>query len=817
MASTQISGFYEASAIVPNAITFYVQTPVPPGITYGWTLTNINGILGHTKVIGTTLRQGSHPKNGAYNGTIDFQVDTEQIIQGVQPASGVTVSPESIIAPPAARSLTGVYFTQTGLFVFYSSIPLDSTISKGWTISNIPGISTSLSVQTVSFQSGNMGKVSYKGIITAAPLRPPPSSVRPDPSAFSKLISALRQVGTLAEVLAGKLMGINTYVFKDPAKLSVYLSQSKNLLNFFVSKTDLQPNSILADPTQLKDVLSKLPEISNALGFRMRTGRNKIVDGFLNDENMLLALGQGAVLMPLLPSTDEYPTGVPLNSQGAIVDPNVNTAFIPAKVFSAQPIVKAPIEDSNFKTIPNHLRDLDANVPVPPVPPEPLTEKRNLGFNSGGVLSLDAIGPQEKYLSNISNFSESQWSPNYEQYTNSVLYQDYIPMTTASSTNFIRPTDSGTCIVQIQPKNQGDLLANMFLSCTLPALPSGSSYTNQIGRALIQQVDFIIDEVVVETIYDDWLVIKDQMFLDYDEQIGMFNQVNGGQSKELSPTSPVPLIIPLEFFFCRRHSGGNRGRERLRRPFFPLCALWGGQKVYIKFTFRPQYWFTNSPGAVDIQNPILLLEYVKITDSERIYYKNTPLRYIVPVVKKDGTAPYAGSVSQNISANFPVQMMAWFIRNQAYESSSSSYYAARYLYGYATQYLNAATSLDFGAAKQGSTNYTDVIQNVKITVNNQDILDTFANGPYTSFLQPMQHGLSVPQKNIYMYSFGLNITEYNSGGYLNFSKINSQTSNLIINFLPQYAQQLSTYNLYIFYYGFSILEFRNGFAGVSYL
>ena len=140
------------------------------------------------------------------------------------------------------------------------------------------------------------------------------------------------------------------------------------------------------------------------------------------------------------------------------------------------------------------------------------------------------------------------------------------------------------------------------------------------------------------------------------------------------------------------------------------------------------------------------------------------------------------------------------------------------MYGYATQYQTAAIPLNFGAASQTtSVNYTDVIQTVKITINNQDILDTFANGPYTSFLQPMQHGLSVPQKNIYMYSFGLNITEYNSGGYLNFSKINSQTSNLTITFLPQYATALQSYNLYLFYYGFSVLQFKNGFAGVSYL
>jgi hypothetical protein len=821
MASTQINGFYAASKIVANVITFYVQTPMPSGIQYGWTLTGLSGIQGDTRVVATTLQQGNFPQNGPYNATIDFQVNVPQTIQGVQQAAAVTVAPTQIIAPPPPPTLSGAYYTQMGLVVFYSSVPLPSAVVPGWTISGLPGMPFSLNVSTVSFQSGVIGRVSYNGILTATPIPPQPLSTPPDPSALQKLMSVLRQIGTLAEVLGGKMLGLSSYIFSDPNKLSSYLSQSENLLNFFVSKTGLTTASILADPTQLSGVLSSLPEITNAIGFRMKVGQNKLVDGFLNDKIMLMALGQGQVLMPMLPSTDAYPNGVPVNAQGGLFNPNISTAFVPAQVSTVQPLVRAPIEDSNFKVLPNHMRDLDENVPVPPLAPEPLTEKRNLGFNAGGVLSLEAFGPQEQYISNIHNFTESQWTPKYEQYTNSVLYQDYLNLTPIASNTFIQPTASGTCIVQIQPKNQGDLLANMFLQCTLPPL-AGSSYTNQIGRAIIQKVDFIIDDVVVESIYDDWLFIKDQVFLDYDEQIGMFNQVNGGQptgTTGISPTTPVPLTIPLEFFFCRRHSGGNKGRERLRKPFFPLCALWGGQRVYIKFTFRPQYWFTNYPGVLDIQNPILLLEYVKVTDSERMYYRHTPLRYIVPVVKRDSTAQYkAGSVTTNIGANFPVQLIAWFIRNQSYESASSSYYAVRYLYGYATQYQISATPLNFSAAAQSSTvNYTDVIQTVKITVNNQDILDTFANGSYTSFLQPMQHGLSVPQKNIYMYSFGLNITEYNSGGYLNFSKINSQTSNLTITFLPQYTRALANYNLYLFYYGFAILEFKYGFAGVSYL
>jgi hypothetical protein len=812
-----LSGFYAVSKTVPNTITFFSQTPLPAQIQPGWVISGLTGVQGRSLVTSVQSVQGSYPGYGAFTGAINFQVNVPQTIQGVQRAPTVQVAAAPVIAPPVPPSLTGSYFTQTGLVVIYSSEPLPRGLELGWNIRNLPGLPATLNVTSVSFQAGNMGRINYSGIITAVPLPPPPPAVPPDPSDLAKFLAVLQKAGGFAEILSGKILGLRADTFRDPTELSKYLQSTPNLLTFISQKSGLEPESILADPTQIKNILGGLPELTNALGYRLRFGPNKLVDGFLNDKNMLRALGSGPVLTPVLPSTDKYPGGVALKNQGALVDPNSSDAFVPAIISTTEPIMRAPIEDANFQRFPVGLRELGDDITVPHEVPEPMIEKRNLGFNAGGVLSLDAIGPQEEYLSNVSSFSESQWEPGYEHYTNSVLYQDYIQMTPISSTTFVQPTISGTCVVAIEPKNQGDLIGNMFLQCTLPALPSGYSYTNQIGRAIIQQVDFMVDDKIIETIYDDWLFIRDQVFLDYDEQIGMFNQVNGGQGNtNLSPTSPVSLVIPLEFFFCRRHSYSNKGRERLRRPFFPMCSLWGGQKIYIKFTFRPQYWFTNYVGGViDIQKPLLLVEYIKITNNERLYYRNASLRYIVPLVKKESTAPYvSGSVSVNLTANFPVQLLAWFIRNKTYESVDPNYYDSRYLYGYATQYIQSSVQLSFPS---GTAQYLDVIQSVKITVNNQDILDTFANGPYTSFLQPMQHGLSVPQKNIYMYSFALNVTEYNSGGYLNFSKINSQTSNLTLTFLPQYATSLTGYNLYLFYYGFSILEFKNGFAGVSYL
>jgi|LauGreDrversion4_1035100.scaffolds.fasta_scaffold00284_4 hypothetical protein len=283
------------------------------------------------------------------------------------------------------------------------------------------------------------------------------------------------------------------------------------------------------------------------------------------------------------------------------------------------------------------------------------------------------------------------------------------------------------------------------------------------------------------------------------------------------PTSDI--ITPLEFFFCRRHSANNKARERLRRPYFPLVAMWN-QRLYVRFTFQQNTWWCNAPtgSKMDIYSPdttnlpTLITEEILLNDDERLYYMNTPLKYLVPKVQKESTLAFSGNNPLlELTANFPVQTLAWFFRNKNYENVSDGRYSdSRYSYGYTTQYIATGIQLQFPS---GNSNFVDVISTAKITLNNVDILSTFQGSLYYSFKQPLEHGLSIPSKNIYTYSFGLTPKEYNQGGYLNFSKLNSQTTNLSLTFKPEYTAQITQgYNLYLFYYGYNLLQFQGGFA-----
>lgn len=232
---------------------------------------------------------------------------------------------------------------------------------------------------------------------------------------------------------------------------------------------------------------------------------------------------------------------------------------------------------------------------------------------TGSVLALDAVGPQDTFLLN-DNMADSKWDPTYTQTTNFAITQRSIPLPSSSWIDH-------EITIELFPKTSGDLISNLHLKCSLPALPPGNVYTDQVGRAIFQQVDFMIDGQVIESLNDDWYILRDQLFMNADEKNAMVKAVNGGYAEgtlsQLAQTPQVDMIIPLDFFFCRRHSRYKKQRERLDQPYFPMCAIYN-QRVYIKIKFQKWNWFSNSiaevrSGLVNLTSPVVLDSLMKTT------------------------------------------------------------------------------------------------------------------------------------------------------------------------------------------------------------
>ena len=458
------------------------------------------------------------------------------------------------------------------------------------------------------------------------------------------------------------------------------------------------------------------------------------------------------------------------------------------------------------------LRDLDSNVWTDaPAPREAYIEMNGRGFGTGALTALAAIGAQEKYMYG----GESLWIPHIKQHMPFVQTQRLLnPLETTSG--FL---DSSTSYsVNLYPRESGDLLSNMYLSVSLPALPEGYFYGELTGRAIFKKVEFMIDGRVIESITDDWYVIRDQIFLDADEKLAMYQAISKGQAESnvVPATTQLDMLIPLDFFFCRRQSHSKKGRERLEKPFFPLCAILQ-QVVTIRFTFHDVSWITNAPtdvngNRIDLINPRILVEEITLTPEERMYYQAKTLKYSISRVWAEAGQPYNnGKATVNFTSKYPVSMLTWFVRNKLYESPDPDFYTSRYQYGYSTDFLEAAVPVQFFNGVK--INFLDAIKEATIYLNNQNILSNFPGALYYSYKQPMDHGLSVPTKNIYMYCFADSPREYNQDGSVDFSKLNTNTSHLDIVFDSTVAPQITqAYTLYMYYYGYVDLQINNGGA-----
>lgn len=685
---------------------------------------------------------------------------------------------------PNPNSLS-VYVTQAG-----------SNIQNGMTITGLTGIK---GVVTVSNVLQNV----YGDVV----INPGPPAI-----SFPYVDYILANVSQYSEVSPSSLLQITFSVPQTTFSANVFRGPVTNTNNFTIyiidnpiPNTQIQNWNIsgLSNPSKgVFDVIGNVTALSS-MTFSPSYSYMLSSNDLVNAQNYSYILTASVDQLQLLPNpgmktiaTFTSPTATLKTTNYGIYDPRI-------------------FDDTLIKGQAGELRELNSNVLTDvPAPREAYIEMNGRGFGTGALTAIAAIGAQEKYMYG----GESLWIPKIIQHTPFTIKQRLLDPLITGGGLFLDTTTNFS--VNLYPRDCGDLISNMYLSVSLPALPPGYDYTPLVGRAILQKVEFLIDGNPIETLTDDWYVLRDELFLDADEKLAMYQAVSGGQneSTNVPATKPVVMMIPLDFFFCRRHSHGKIGREKLEKPFFPMCAV-SRQVVTIRFTFCSSSWITNAPNDVngkpiDLINPRILLEEIYLSPGERVYYMTKQLNYKINHVWAEAGLPYKnGTAVLNLTAAFPVSMITWFVRNKLFETNNPAFYASRYQYGYSTNYVQAAVPVTFF---NGVTiNFLDVIQSATLYLNNKNVLSNFPGALYYSYKQPLDHNLSVPTKNIYMYCFSDTPKEYNQEGLVDFSKLNAQTTHLDIIFNPLYATQIQqAYTLYMYYYGYINLQISGGHASI---
>lgn len=294
---------------------------------------------------------------------------------------------------------------------------------------------------------------------------------------------------------------------------------------------------------------------------------------------------------------------------------------------------------------------------------------------SGAGISLNAIGKQESYILS-DNVDESIFNYDMKKHSNFTKFN----RTTIVNRSPTSPTwpFNERIKVTFNPQNMGDLLSNMYVLIKLPGLTPGKNYSDQIGRHLIKSVTMRVDEIEVEKIYDDWMVIHDEMYIEVSEKVAnrfMLNRMLGFDTSSANgayASRESEVIIPLPFFFSRKYSSDEYLTNEPNRPFFPLCAI-HKQKIEFEFEFHTQTFFTSEPTTMTLENFKIITEEFTIDPMERLYLKNRPYTMITDVVKRHPTLQTTAGVDNirtNLVPNSRVKSIHWFLRNTEFENTS---------------------------------------------------------------------------------------------------------------------------------------------------
>jgi len=439
-------------------------------------------------------------------------------------------------------------------------------------------------------------------------------------------------------------------------------------------------------------------------------------------------------------------------------------------------------------------------------------------------ISLKAIGKQDTYL--LSDDPEES----FFKYTTDKIHSEFRKY--HRNRNVVKPGNATpnwpfnqTLKVEYNPRNMGDLLSNMYLSITMPAITDGN-YADQIGRHILKSVTMYVDDIEVEKLYDDWGIIYDELYLEISEKVSNRFLLNRNLGFDDSSTNSdvaryaADVVIPLQFFFSRKFASDEYSSNNPNRPYFPVCSIYR-QKIEFEFEFHQQTFFTDTTDTITLSSFDIITEEITVSPEERNFMSSQRQTLITDLVKKH---PVIVSdlnrdiIKNNLVPDIPVKCIHWFLRNTIFENESDAIgnpvpvtdgerlYQNRY---------NFSSALDFAGE---NTFFYPILSEATFFINGNKLPNiTKTDHSYYKYLIPFQKRLSRPIRNIYTYSFSLNPINVEPSGNLDFSQIQSEKTNIEIKLDTSIIDITSeTYSLHMYYTGYQTFVFENGFMSTAY-
>ena len=440
-------------------------------------------------------------------------------------------------------------------------------------------------------------------------------------------------------------------------------------------------------------------------------------------------------------------------------------------------------------------------------------------------ISLKAIGKQDTYL--LSKDPDESFF-NYEAPPRHSEFRKYHRSHQVVKKGQIDGWPFGETIkVQFNPTNMGDLLSNMWLSITMPALGLGENYADQLGRHLLKSVTMFVDELELEKIHDDWGIIYDELYLEMSEKVANRFLVNRNLGYDSSTQNPTvaqyssKLMVPLHFFFSRKFSSDEYSSNKPNRPYFPVCSAYK-QKLTFELEFHKETFFANTALNLEISSFDLITEEITVSPEERNYLTNVKQIFTTDLVLKHPTTESElnkTTIRNNLVPNIPVKCIHWFMRNTDFENANVAIGNDLNVETYNFQNrFNFSSNVNYD---QLTTFYYPIMDSASFYINGNKLPNVSnTNHNYYKYLIPSKNRLARPYRNIYTYSFSMNPINVEPSGNLDFSQIQSDKTNIEVNLntSPGSLVDVSTktYSLHMYYTGYQTFTFEGGFMSIAY-
>ncbi len=436
------------------------------------------------------------------------------------------------------------------------------------------------------------------------------------------------------------------------------------------------------------------------------------------------------------------------------------------------------------------------------------------GPNTGSILSLNAIGKQDTYLLEDDPIhSFFKYEP--KKHANFTKFHKSLNVNKPSSSSTSWPFGE-TIKVMYNPRNMGDLLANMYVTFELPALSgSDSYYADQIGRHIFKSITMRVDETVVEKFHGDWGIIYDELYLDESEKRTKRYTLNRNNAEDTSllPGNQIlaqtksRVYIPIPLLFSRKYESDEYETNKPNRPYFPTCAI-HKQKLQFEFEFHKQTFFTNETDNITINSFDIVTEEITLEPIERSYIANKRHVLVTDIVKKHPTLDIPVGIQNaklELVPKTPVKTLNWFLRQTAFENEDIVTGGTTLLANVFANRYNFSSNVEYSINNEF---YNPPMSSAKIFVNGEDVPNIQdSDHKYFKYVVPFSSRLSRPLRNIYTYAFSMNPINVEPSGMLDFSQLQPNRTILDINMKVGLS---SDYTLHLYYVGYQTFIFENG-------